>query len=57
MNALYAGEDGAVFDYFGGLEDLPRGVVRFVGDATTRIREDYLRHPQAVPFSRLVWTW
>jgi len=43
MNALYAGEDGVVFDYFGGLDDLAARRVRFVGDATTRIREDYLR--------------
>jgi poly(A) polymerase len=43
INALYAGEDGAIFDYFGGLDDLALGRVRFVGDAVTRIREDYLR--------------
>lgn len=43
MNALYASADGEVFDYFGGIADLEAGRVRFVGDATTRIREDYLR--------------
>jgi poly(A) polymerase len=43
MNALYAGEDGAIYDYFGGLADLAARRVRFVGDARTRIREDYLR--------------
>ena len=43
MNALYADESGAVFDYFGGLADLAGRRVRFVGDARTRIREDYLR--------------
>ncbi len=43
MNALYADMDGAVFDYFGGLDDLKAGRVKFVGDAPTRIREDYLR--------------
>jgi poly(A) polymerase len=43
INALYAGEDGEVFDYFGGLDDLRARRVRFVGDARTRIREDYLR--------------
>jgi poly(A) polymerase len=32
-----------VFDYFGGLADLAAGRVRFVGDAATRIAEDYLR--------------
>lgn len=43
INALYAGEDGAIFDYFDGLADLAARRVRFVGDATARIREDYLR--------------
>ena len=43
MNALYAAADGEVFDYTGGVEDLRAGRVRFVGDAVTRIREDYLR--------------
>jgi poly(A) polymerase len=43
MNALYAAPDGEVFDSVGGVEDLKAGRVRFVGDASTRIREDYLR--------------
>lgn len=43
MNALYASIDGEVFDTVGGVEDLKAGRVRFVGDAATRIREDYLR--------------
>ena len=43
INALYASEDGEIFDYFGGLDDLKARRVRFVGDARTRIREDYLR--------------
>ncbi|MBL8629498.1 MAG: CCA tRNA nucleotidyltransferase, partial [Rhodospirillaceae bacterium] len=30
-------------DYFGGQEDVAAGVVRFVGNATDRIQEDYLR--------------
>jgi poly(A) polymerase len=43
MNALYTDEEGAIFDYFGGVADLRAGRVRFVGDPKTRIREDYLR--------------
>jgi poly(A) polymerase len=43
INALYAGEDGTLFDYFGGLNDIPVRRVRFIGDARQRIREDYLR--------------
>jgi len=43
INALYAAQDGEVFDYFGGLADLESGLIRFAGDPVTRIREDYLR--------------
>ena len=43
MNALYADRHGAVIDPLGGLHDLHARRVRFVGDAETRIREDYLR--------------
>lgn len=43
FNALYADQNGTIYDYFGGLEDLKFGIVRFVGDAHQRIQEDYLR--------------
>jgi len=43
INALSMTADGAVFDPFGGIADLAAGRVRFVGDATQRIAEDYLR--------------
>ena len=43
INALYAGEDGSLFDYFGGLEDIAARRVRFIGNGRQRIREDYLR--------------
>ncbi|MDR6832816.1 MULTISPECIES: CCA tRNA nucleotidyltransferase [unclassified Sphingopyxis] len=44
INALYADPaTGAVDDYFGGLDDLKNGCVRFIGDAGTRIAEDHLR--------------
>jgi poly(A) polymerase len=43
INALYADLDGKVHDTVRGVEDLKAGRVRFVGDATARIREDYLR--------------
>ena len=43
INALYASSDGEIFDYTNGLDDLASGRVRFIGDAGTRIREDYLR--------------
>lgn len=43
INAMSCGQDGRVYDYFGGRADLSSGIVRFVGDAGQRIREDYLR--------------
>jgi poly(A) polymerase len=43
FNALSCRPDGVLFDYFGGLEDLAAGRVRFVGDARQRIAEDRLR--------------
>ncbi|MEZ5995673.1 MAG: CCA tRNA nucleotidyltransferase [Hyphomonadaceae bacterium] len=44
MNALYADAQGLIHDPTGGgLEDARAGRVIFIGDAATRIREDYLR--------------
>ncbi len=43
INALSATPDGDVYDPFGGLKDLARGRVRFVGVARQRIEEDLLR--------------
>jgi poly(A) polymerase len=43
INALYASTSGEIFDYATGVEDLIAGKVRFMGDARTRIAEDYLR--------------
>lgn len=43
INALYAEPDGTVIDLVGGLDDLDRGCVRFIGAAEARIAEDYLR--------------
>ena len=43
INALYAKADGSVIDLVGGLADLESRTLRFIGDAETRISEDYLR--------------
>jgi poly(A) polymerase len=43
INALSATRAGAVYDYVGGLDDLAARRVRFIGDASKRIAEDYLR--------------
>ncbi|TDR93337.1 CCA tRNA nucleotidyltransferase [Enterovirga rhinocerotis] len=43
INALSLGRDGRIHDHTGGLADLAARRIRFIGDAATRIREDYLR--------------
>ena len=44
INALSADpRDGRIHDYFGGLDDIEAGLVRFIGDPLERIAEDHLR--------------
>lgn len=43
INAMSMNFEGRIYDYFNGRKDLEDGVVRFVGDAGSRIREDYVR--------------
>ena len=43
INAVYADFRGNVFDYYNGISDLENGIVRFIGSAEDRIKEDYLR--------------
>jgi poly(A) polymerase/tRNA nucleotidyltransferase (CCA-adding enzyme) len=43
INAMSLDRDGVLHDYFGGAADLQAGRVRFVGDASLRVTEDYLR--------------
>lgn len=43
INALYCDKRGHLFDPAGGLRDLERRRVRFIGDPHARIREDFLR--------------
>ncbi len=43
INAMSMDRDGTIHDHFGGQADLAAGIVRFVGDPATRIREDFLR--------------
>jgi poly(A) polymerase len=43
MNALYCDADGKIYDFTNGYEDIVKRRVRFVGDASERIKEDYLR--------------
>lgn len=43
INALYADASGEVIDLVNGLPDIETRNVRFIGDADSRIAEDYLR--------------
>ena len=50
INAMYIDEDGRLYDYHNGVEDIRQcnraghpPSIRFVGDPSTRIQEDYLR--------------
>ncbi|WP_454850210.1 CCA tRNA nucleotidyltransferase [Rhizobium binxianense] len=43
INALYVDATGQVVDLVGGLADVEKRNIRFIGDAATRIAEDYLR--------------
>jgi poly(A) polymerase len=43
INALSLSRDGVVHDYVGGLADIAVRRVRFIGQASARIAEDYLR--------------
>lgn len=43
INSMYLGLDGSVYDWFYGYEHLQQRRVTFVGVASNRIQEDYLR--------------
>ncbi len=43
VNAIYADKDGFLYDPQNGIADLLNGKIQFIGDASMRIREDYLR--------------
>lgn len=43
INALSANAHGDVYDYTDGLDDIAQRRVRFIGEASKRIAEDYLR--------------
>lgn len=51
VNAIAKAEDGSLIDPFGGQEDLKTGVLRCVGSAEDRLKEDALRALRAVRFA------
>lgn len=63
MNAMARGIDGSWVDPFGGRADIDRQVIRCVGDARLRFREDALRMVRCIRFASVfgfsiaVHTW
>jgi len=51
INAIAMDIEGRIIDPFGGVDDLRRGIVRFVGAPEERIREDPLRMLRALRFA------
>ena len=51
INAIYLDIKGKVYDPQLGLNDLKRGIVKFIGDPNKRIEEDYLRIIRFIRFS------
>ena len=43
INAIYSNLNGEIYDPLGGQKDLKNKIVKFIGDPSKRIREDYLR--------------
>ncbi|OMF33858.1 hypothetical protein BK133_13640 [Paenibacillus sp. FSL H8-0548] len=50
MNAMALGEDGELYDPYGGVQDLMNKKLRSVGDPNARFQEDALRMLRAVRF-------
>ncbi len=51
INSMAISSTGQIIDLFGGQRDLEQGVIRAVGDATTRFTEDPLRMLRTVRFA------
>ena len=52
VNGLSVDEEGNVYDYVGGLEDIAARRVRFIGEPEKRIAEDYSAHSPVLSHSR-----
>ena len=51
INSIYADLDGNLYDPFNGKEDLEKKIIKFIGNAEKRIKEDYLRILRYIRFS------
>ncbi|QED23555.1 tRNA nucleotidyltransferase/poly(A) polymerase family protein [Candidatus Deianiraea vastatrix] len=54
MNAIYLDFNGEIYDYHGGIADINARKIRFIGDAKTRITEDFLRIIRYFRFSHII---
>lgn len=52
INAIYMDENFKIIDPSNGLKDLKKGIIRFIGDPTKRIKEDPLRILRAERFAK-----
>ena len=52
INAIYIDSQGNAFDFHDGLQDLEKGLIRFIGDPYIRIKEDPLRILRAERFAK-----
>lgn len=55
INAIYADKNGQLFDPVGGIADLKNNRIRFIGNPSQRIKEDYLRILRFFPFFCALW--
>ena len=51
INAIYMDRKGKIFDPQSGIQDLKNNIVKFIGDPSRRIEEDYLRILRFLRFS------
>ncbi|MBT4922023.1 MAG: CCA tRNA nucleotidyltransferase [Rickettsiales bacterium] len=51
INALYVDFEDNLYDFHGGQKDLEKKIIKFIGVAEDRIREDYLRMLRAYRFA------
>lgn len=51
INAMYMNEDGKIFDFFNGIDDIEEHLISAVGDPFERFKEDPLRILRAMRFA------
>lgn len=54
INAIYIDKDYKAIDYCGGLIDLDKRLIRFIGDPIKRVKEDPLRILRAYRFAKVL---